>query len=175
MKDIGSTAFGYLIAFLLPGLLCIMALAYWVPGLMGVLATFSTAESNLGLTTLLLLAALAVGLQLCTMRWVLFERVILRETALKPSDFEKIGSESRLAAFRAAVDELYRFHQFWGSMAFVLPLGYLGWGRFIFGGGLSAELWCAGVALALEILTVWAAIAAYERSVKRSKSILKGG
>lgn len=78
-----------------------------------------TLESNVGLFFLVGLAALTLGLLVTLFRWVLFEKWICKEVSFKPEDFKNLKGEPNLLAFRAVVDEHYRYHQFWGGMFLV--------------------------------------------------------
>ncbi len=176
MKDVTSTSFGLLVAFLLPGLAGLYSISFWSPPIRRVFETFLTAQSNVGLSILVLLAALTVGLIVTVLRWWIFECWVSRKYRLAADEFAKLDSDSKLASFRAAVDEHYRYHQFWGGMFVVFP--------FLFIGALK-EYWAAMteirvalffVALAvMEIITGVAAHAAFKNYGTRAKHILTGG
>src|SRR5204863_3172409 len=70
---------------------------------------------------LLAFGALIIGLQLTLIRWFLFEICFSPAGSLAPSEFAALKDDKILGAFRAAVDEHYRYHQFWGGMAVVFP------------------------------------------------------
>lgn len=175
MKDVTSTSFGLLIAFLLPGLAGLYTISFWAPAVRRVFETFLTTQSNVGLSLLVLLAALTVGLIVTVLRWWIFECGVSRKYRLAPAEFAKLNNDSKLASFRAAVDENYRYHQFWGGMFVVFP--------FLFIGALK-EFWSAmteiRVALffvalvAVEIITGAAAHAAFRNYVTRANQILTG-
>ena len=85
--------------------------------------------------------------------------LLYREHRLNSADLAILGSDTKLAAFRAATDEHYRNHQFWGGMSIVLVLLYFGW-------------FCSTTATyrkffvafgAIEIETVLAAIDSYKK------------
>jgi hypothetical protein len=48
MKDITSTSFGYIIAFLLPGLVGMYGLGYWSEGIHKLLAPVLAADATVG-------------------------------------------------------------------------------------------------------------------------------
>ncbi len=64
MKDVTSTSLGLLIAYLLPGLVALYAFSLWPGPLQSQFQVFLTAESNVGLFLLVILAAIALGLQI---------------------------------------------------------------------------------------------------------------
>jgi hypothetical protein len=124
MKDVTSTSFGLLIAYLLPGLVALYAFSLWLNSIQSQFKVFLTAESNVGLFLLVVLAAITLGLQVTAPRWVLFELILFkllfwliskkqyRKHVLSSEDFLILGVRSKLEAFRAATDEYYRYHQF---------------------------------------------------------------
>lgn len=174
MKDVTSTSFGLLIAFLLPGIIGLYSLSFWSATLRSVFATFLTAQSSVGLFLLVLCAAVALGLQITAVRWLIFEQPLSKEKRLAKEDFAKLQTEAKLASFRAAVDEHYRYHQFWGGMAIVLPIGFFGLVSDAWNGPAWRVLVLVLVAIAAEAVTVTVARVAYELYVARAKGILSG-
>jgi hypothetical protein len=176
MKDLSSTSFGLLIAFFLPGLALLVSLAFFVPYIKKLFDTFLTTSSNIGLFFLVILFSLILSLIISVFRWIIFEELFCKENQLEPTDFANLGSSAdKLLAFRAAVDEHYRYHQFWGGIAVVIP---------IFIVGLLISNWIVYSTLSIiaiiifgsvsEILICKVAIVAYSNYVKRSKYILEG-
>lgn len=176
MKDVTSTSFGLLIAFLLPGLAGIYSSRFWSQRVDDILGTFETAESNVGLFFMVVLAAVAVSLQVTVFRWLIFERWLCRRDRLSDKDFAQLGTnDKKLVPFRAAVDEHYRYHQFWGGMTVVLPFLFAGWYlQTISGLPLLPKLTVVAVLLLMEVLTAIAAIYAFENYVTRARAILGG-
>jgi hypothetical protein len=172
MKDVTSTSFGLVIAYLLPGLMALYALSYFSAPVHSLFATFLQAQSNVGLFLLVTLAALAVGLQVSIVRSLIFQYWLCRKWSLSAEDFATLAAEGRLTAFRAAVDEHLRYHQFWGGMVVAMPILF---GRWIFDQPTwsSDQIVLVLTFLALEAVTVWAAWQAYVAYVERSKAILK--
>jgi hypothetical protein len=174
MKDITSTSFGLVIAFLLPGLVGFLSLIYWSKTIKDIFTTFLSAESNVGLFLLVILIALIIGLIVTVLRWLIYEH--FRSDLLDAKDFAAIGSdEIKLAAFRAAVDEHYRYHQFWGGMTIVLPLFVIGW---IINNWNTANfskiIFISLLSILLEAVMAAAAVEAYKRYVSRARFIMKG-
>jgi hypothetical protein len=108
-------------------------------------------------------------------RGLIFEKWLCSNHRLNSNLNKNLGDEAKLLAFRAAVDEHYRYHQFFGGMAVVLPILYVGWFN---------ETWATHGTLFL-ILTFWGfvlielalgfkASEEYRALVDRSNSILKG-
>ncbi len=176
MKDVTTTSFGLIIAYLLPGMVGLYSLTSWSPELRRIFGTFLTAESNIGLFFLVVLAALVVGLLVNSFRWLLYERWICRVSRLNPVEFGNLGVEGRLAAYRVAIDENFRYSQFSGSMSVVFLLLYVGWLKDSWGRLSYKTIGISFLVLFLvELVTVLAAKEAYERFVARSRRILEGG
>jgi hypothetical protein len=174
MKDVTSTSFGLVIAFLLPGLACFYGLSFWSPRLREVLHKFLTADANAGLFFLVLLSALSLGLLLTPFRYYLYEYFQRQDDQLDPSEFHRLGQGEKLAAFRAAVDEHYRYHQFWGGMSLALPIMYSGWLRDSWASSsptIALSFLLFGV---LELATGLAAYDAFKKYITRARSIMKG-
>ena len=129
MKDLTSTSFGYIIAFLLPGLLGLYALTYWFSPAGQIISPVLKADTTVGPSVILLLIALAVGLCVSALRFFLFEKLLCRNHKFPPDMFSKLAAEGRLASFKSVVDEHYRYHQFYGGCAVAILILYTGWLR----------------------------------------------
>jgi len=174
MKDVTSTSFGLVIAFLLPGLVGFLSLIFWSMTIKEIFTTFLSAESNVGLFLLVILIALIIGLIVTVLRWLIYEH--FRSDYLAAKDFAAIGTdEIKLAAFRAAVDEHYRYHQFWGGMTIVLPIFVIGWVMNHWNTvSFSKVIFISFLSIVLEIVIGAAAIEAYKRYVSRARFIMRG-
>src|SRR5437879_6585940 len=99
MKDITTTTFGLIIAYLLPGLSGLYTCSFWSPTIATQFDAFSKAESNAGLFFLVLLFALLVGLQLTAFRWVIFELLLCRRDRLNRDEFTQLKTKDQIEAF----------------------------------------------------------------------------
>ena len=176
MKDITTTTFGLMIAYLLPGLFGLYTCSFWSPTIRSQFELFSKAASNAGLFFLILLFALLVGLQLTAFRWVIFELLLCRRTALKRDEFTQLKTKEQIEVFSVMLDENFRYHQFWGGIAPVVPAFFLGlcreYGVALW--SLVALQWFVAF-LVVEAVTVAAAIEAYTRYVARALASIKEG
>lgn len=177
LKDLTATSFGLIVAYLLPGLVGLYGLSFWFPPIAATFATFLTAESSVGLFFLVVLASLAVGMLAHGIRWIVFEVWCSgTDQRLEASLFANLAGERKLAAFRTAVDEIYRYHQWWGGIAVTGPVLFIGWmnspDAAQTGAARSVSLWIAF--LALEALVIFAAWRVWNFYIARLRCILKG-
>lgn len=175
MKDVTSTSFGLVIAWLLPGLSTFYCISLWSDDANKVLGSVLTAESTVGLFVMVMLAGVALSLLVTLPRWLLFEELIGRKTRLADTDYRVLKDEQRLTAFRQIVEWHYRYHQFWGSIAIVAPFGFVGWIKSSWQkmpwGNIAIAIIAFVLAEAMIAIGAWAA---YKKFVARANSILKG-
>lgn len=171
MTDVTSTSFGLIIAFLLPGLTAFYSAVFWSTRVQNLFSQFVTSDSNGGRFLIVALVSLIVGLELSIFRWAIFEKWICRKDCLTSEEFASLRREGHLTAFRAAVDEHYRYHQFWGGMTVAIPLYAIGYIQ------TSLPTWPTVFGV-IGLIVVWvataiAAKASWSNYVNRSRSILK--
>ena len=173
IKDLTSETFGLIIAFLLPGVVGVIALSFWSTTAKTVLQSFLSDKANVNLFLLVIIVSLAIGLLLAALRGLIFEGWSPANRRLSANDFAKLGIPEKFVAFRGAVDAHYRYHQCWGGLAVVLPLLYAGWLKDNY-----AVSDCSGLILptvcfvAFEAASAWAAWESYGKYVTRARAIL---
>ncbi|NUK70678.1 hypothetical protein HRW23_18460 [Streptomyces lunaelactis] len=164
-KDFTLSTFGLLIAFFLPGLVALYGLSFWVTSIEKIFATFRTAQSNVGLFLLVLMASVIISLIITPFRALLYEELICRSGRPTASDYKKLTEEKNFDIFRSLVDETYRFHQFWGNVSFAaIPL--------IVHVARQYGVVLLFLPLIVEGVVIWAAIESYRRYRDRSKELL---
>lgn len=87
----------------------------------------SNIEATVGPSVILLLAALGTGLIVSSLRCFVFEKFSCRKIHFEKDMFSRLGTGEKLTAFRAVVDEHYRYHQFYGGCFIGIVIGYSGW------------------------------------------------
>jgi hypothetical protein len=180
LKELSSESFGLIIAYLLPGLVGLFSLSLWSYTVRRALEVFLTAQANFNLLLLVILAALAIGLLVTALRWLLLERLFSRANQLTPSEFASLGSGEKFVAFVAAVDAHYRYHQFFGGMAIVIPVFYCGWLKNIIlsennvnAVNVFKVVLLTLLLLGLEWTMILAAKDTYHKFVNRARNILR--
>lgn len=152
-KDITSTFFGFLIAYLLPGAVAVFTLSFWSDTLRGVSATVAGAKSDVGLILSLVVASLVAGLVINVFRHHLFERLICRTVRMDPSVYGSLVNEQKLQTFMLVIEETFRYHQFYGNVSVLMPLVCATWLKWYDGGLIRND--------ALMVLTAGYAVAVF--------------
>jgi hypothetical protein len=122
MKEITDKNFGVLIAFWLPGFLLLWGLSYSSPNIASWLTKSSEAESpTVGNFLYTTLASLAVGLLISAVRWAFIDHILsfcgrwIPGLSRPKLDFSKLKDENVLAAFSGAVENYYRYYQYYSN------------------------------------------------------------
>ena len=176
MKDLTSTSFGYVIAFLLPGLLGLYALSYWSGAVDQLLQPAIKADATVGPSVILLLIALGIGLCVSAIRFFVFEKFLCRKHHFPKDMFAKLTEETKLVSFKAVVDEHYRYHQFYGGCAVVLVVVVAGWSHtHLHTASCGKIILLVLGSMVLEWMLVQTASDAFKRYVERGTTIVQGG
>jgi hypothetical protein len=174
--NVGSTTFAYVIAYLLPGLVASVGIGLLLEPA-GRVFEVVIDDKNLGLGLMGALGALTVGLLLNLFRVILFEEWLTSEDRIAAEDHaEMTKDEDVYRGYRVILDEVYRYHQFWGGMLLALPLlafGLVARGNPSFG-DLSDVVVIAALVLT-EVALAWATRSSYTRYLERVRSLLGSG
>ena len=172
MGDFGSTTFGYVIAYFLPGLAASVG-AGLLSTHIGTLFSKVIEDQNLPLGLMGALGALAVGIFLSLFRALIFEELLWRKDRLSADDYATLADDDQtFKAYDRMIDEAYRFHQFWGGMAIALPIMCLGVITHD-AAGTGHRLAALAGTVVFEAAAIWAAVATYKRYLVRVKNVLK--
>lgn len=123
MRDVSAQNFGYLIAFVLPGLVAVRGLALLDPTFADWFAATSAdpAQPTVGGFLYVTLVAIAAGLTASTVRWLLIDTMHHWSGIRRPAwDDSKL--HGRIDAFEALVTAHYRFYQFYANSIVSLVL-----------------------------------------------------
>jgi hypothetical protein len=124
MKDITTTSFGLIIAYLLPGSVGLYGLSFLIESLKTTADKFFSANADVGLFLTMLAAALVIGLQVNVLRWMIYEKLLFPNTKLPQLDYGKLQTEDKLKMVLYIIEENYRYHQFYGGMSVIMPVIY---------------------------------------------------
>ena len=134
MKDLTSTSFGYVIGFLLPGMLGIYGFSKWFFSLQSLLQPIVKADATVGPSVVFLLSAVGMGLCVSSARYFIFEKWLYRKRCLSPEMYKGLNAD-KLALHKSLAEEHYRYHQFYGGCAVSVLVLFIGWvhGQWPFG------------------------------------------
>ncbi len=122
-----ATSFGYLIAYFPSGLVALLGLSYWNRALRTIFREFESANADIGLFLLVMILAITASLLLLLFRWILFEVIVLGNKKLDDDKWAKLSDAGKAAGIQVFVEQLYRYHQFYGGMFFASILLFVGW------------------------------------------------
>ncbi|MEZ6055469.1 MAG: hypothetical protein R3C01_02070 [Planctomycetaceae bacterium] len=149
MREVTTSNFGLLIAYLLPGLVSLWGLSHVSTTLdrwLGADLDGPTVGGFLYVT----LASIGAGLTVSTMRWLIIDTLHHRTGIQQPDwDFTKLGE--RTAAFDVLIEIHYRYYQFYGNTLIALWFAYVtrwsahqtSWGELVAILALSTLFWFA--------------------------------
>lgn len=176
LTDKAAEHFGFIIAFLLPGLAGLWAAAYYSPNVKKWMTEAATHETSLGGFLFLMVAAIGAGVAVQVLRWGLFEQVLPRVCTEKfcatwllerPTyDEGRVRPPAIQAALDRIRDQHYRYYQSHGGLFIALAAVYLAW---VCCGPAGTRGWAVGVGLVLlEVALFFGALDAQKRGrIKR--------
>lgn len=114
MKDVTSSNFGLLIAYLLPGFATLWGISYVSLPVRAWLGAGPENAPTVGGFLYVTLASVAAGMTVSATRWLLIDTLHHMTGIARPSwDFGKL--QSNIAAFELIVEHQYRHYQFYGN------------------------------------------------------------
>lgn len=167
--DLSSRNFGIIIAYLLPGLVCLFGLSAYSETVRDWLAATESRGPTVAGFLYVTLASLAAGLVSGAVRWAVLDTFLETDGVRRPSwDDQRLGD--RLDAFNYIVENHFRYYQFYGNSLVCLPWAYLAHRLSSHKTNFSAT---TDLAVALLCLVLFAASRdALEKYFKRSVALL---
>lgn len=125
MSEITDRNFGILIAYLLPGFVALTALAEYSEPVRAWLGTAAGTGPTVGGFLYVTLASVAAGLTVSALRWLILDTIHHHAGVPRPQwDFAALPAN--LPAFQGAVENHYRYYQFYGNALIALLLALPG-------------------------------------------------
>jgi hypothetical protein len=123
MQNVSDSSFGPLIAYLIPGTTALWGLSRFSPSLQALFAIVPAGAPTIGGFLYLTLAAMAVGMTVTAIRWVVIDQ-LHRVTGLPPPhlDFSKLPG--KVESLALLIEIHYRHYQFYANMAVALVIAY---------------------------------------------------
>ncbi len=123
MKDISSSNFGLLIAYLVPGFVALWGASYFSETVRGWLTPSYLAAPTVGGFLYATVGAVAAGLTVSTVRWLVIDTIHHRTGIARPQRDSAVLNDYNV--FQLAVSNQYRYYQFYGNMIVAVPFSYL--------------------------------------------------
>jgi hypothetical protein len=125
MQSVTNDTFGPLIAYLVPGATVLAGWSAHVPTAAGWFVASPGEPPTVGGLVFLSLAAVAVGMTVSAVRWVLVDRLHAR-TGLVPPRLDFANLPGRVAEFQLLIEIHYRHYQFYANMLVAVAVAYVG-------------------------------------------------
>ncbi len=124
MSHVSNTNFGLLIAYLIPGFLGVFTVKPYSAALASWMATSPDASPTVGGFLFVTVSAVFLGLLASTIRWLILDPLHRKTGLPRPSwDFQQL--EEHITAFQLAVEQHYRYYQFYGNTLIVAVVAAL--------------------------------------------------
>ncbi len=123
MGGLSERNFGLLIAYVLPGIVCLAGLSPFSPMIRSWLAVTGPSAPSVAGFCFVTLAALAAGLVISAVRWATVDTIHHRTGVTRPV-WEDAVLAQKLDAFDYIVENHYRYYQFYANMLVALPFSY---------------------------------------------------
>ena len=116
MKDVTAKHFGLIIAFLIPGFLCLWGLSFSYPTIKPFLGKLDESESaSFGKFLYATLMSLSLGLLLSAIRWAIVDRWLHRTVKEPRLNFCEAAKPDKYEVFQGIVDNHYRYYQYYSN------------------------------------------------------------
>ena len=126
VKDVTTSNFGLLIAFVLPGFVLLWGIAPYSQTVTHWLAHANSDAPTVGGFLYVTLASVGLGQLVSTLRWLLIDSLHHRTGITPPAwSFRELRSKEASGAFERLVDDHYRFYQFHANGFVALTLAFL--------------------------------------------------
>jgi hypothetical protein len=175
MRDFSDKNFGLIIAFWLPGFLCLWGLFY-VSSVQDSWLQIANASENAKIGSFLYatVASLALGLLLNGIRWATVDQFLRLPFCRVPPFNEAIfhGNEKQLAAFSLIIEGHYRYYQFCaGALVAIVAVGVY---AAVTGQPVPRETWAtAAVVIGILFFAARDAMAKYCRRTQKIIDTIK--
>jgi hypothetical protein len=123
MGDLSGRAFRVLIAYLIPGFVCVLGASAFVPALQDWLALNPSKGGEHAQLSYVLLLSLAIGMMLHVLRWAVVDSLHAR-TGVKRPNWNDGALSQHLPAYEALVELCYGYYEFCANTALAIMASY---------------------------------------------------
>ena len=145
MKDVNSSNFGLLIAYLLPGFVAIVGISFFSETVRAWLTVSPSVAPAVGGFLYVTLGSLAVGLTVSTVRWAVIDTIHHR-TGIPKGLWNYAILQEKLSAYQVVVTNQYRYYQWYSNMVVSIAVTFT---AFCIATGWPS-LWAVSVVVGLE-------------------------
>lgn len=124
MTEVTAQNFGFLIAYILPGLVVVVAVGNYSPTVQAWFGVMPSNTPTVGGFLYVTLASVAAGMTVSAVRWLLLDP-LHHATGIREPKWDFAALPDRLNAFLAMVENHYRYYQFYGNMVVALAFAAL--------------------------------------------------
>lgn len=136
-KESSINDFGLLIAYVIPGFAVLWGFSYFSPAIRTWIGQSPADTPTIAGFLYMTIAAIACGLTVSTVRWLLVDSLHHR-TGIRPPDWDFMHLKEGVAAFGLLIEIHYRYYQFYANMLVALVWVYVA-------RRLSFGFWTAGM------------------------------
>lgn len=117
MNDVTDKNFGLIIAFLIPGFICLWGLSLSFDEIKPLLGSFNSSEtSTFGGFLYSSLMSLSIGLLVSAVRWLIVDTIMHRTGVPEPKrNFAATADADKCSAFLGLVENHYRYYQYYAN------------------------------------------------------------
>ena len=137
-QDQLGKSFGLIIAFLIPGMVGLYAVSFYVPVIREWFGIAVDQSTTIGGFLFVIVASIGMGVFISGMRWFVLEHLIWKRESPELNTAQRSKTQTELV-YQNLVWQFYNFYQFYANTLFAIVLLYLAW--------VFAERWPEGVKL----------------------------
>lgn len=126
MDIVNSRNFGLLIAYVIPGFICLLGVACMSEPVWVWLVGSGMAGPSVGGVLFVGVASVGAGMTASVLRWAILD-TLHRLTGLRRPALDESNLADRLAAFDYLVEQHYRYYQFYGNSLVAAVAAHLMW------------------------------------------------
>jgi hypothetical protein len=172
MTDVTRANFGYLVAYLLPGMIVVAKASAYSETIRSWLGTSPAASPTVGGFLYVTVASIGAGMTISAIRWLILDAIHHHSGVPKPNwDFSKLPAA--LAAFEGAVENHYRYYQFYGNTLVAICIASIG-GFPRFDAFRVNPFLTSGVSICLAVVLFVASRDALRKYYDRTGALLSG-
>lgn len=124
MKDHLGKSFGLTIAFLIPGMVALYALSYFMPDLRTWFGLMAEQSATVGGFLFVVVGSIGVGVVVSGVRWFLCDWFLAPQVSLNTQRRREGETE---AAYQALIANHYQYYQFYANTSVALVWLFLSW------------------------------------------------